>query len=139
MNMGNPTTDRLRTANVNTPPAAERDVVVIQTPAQIATRRTALLKIQQIIYLILGVMEGLITIRFLLRLFAANPAAGFAQFIYGVTGPMLFPFYGLFPTPQFEGSVMEVISIVAMLVYALLAWLVIRIMWLLFEKSRPAA
>src|SRR5512140_1591608 len=130
MNMGNPTTDRLRTTNVNTAPAAPTAgpevVVVTQTPTQLATRRAALLKTQQIIYMILGVMEGLIAIRFLLRLFAANPEAGFAQFIYGVTNPMLFPFYGLFPTPQFEGSVMEVISIVAMLVYALLAWLIIR-------------
>ena len=117
-------------------PTTATEPVMPMSPAEIANRRAALVKTQQIIYLILGVMEGLITIRFLLRLFAANPNAGFAQFIYGVTGPMMAPFYGLFATPQFESSVLEVISIVAMLVYALIAWLVIRIMWLIFDKSR---
>jgi uncharacterized protein YggT (Ycf19 family) len=109
----------------------------VATPNAIVARQANLLKAQQIIYSVLGVMEGLITIRFLLRLFAANPNAGFAQFIYGVTGPMLAPFYGLFATPQFEGSVLETTSIVAMVVYALIAWLIIRAMWLIFDKSKP--
>jgi uncharacterized protein YggT (Ycf19 family) len=133
--MNNTLQDRTRVT-----PTTQPTIVAIPnmpTAGAVVSRRVNLLKTQQIIYSVLGVMEGLITIRFLLRLFAANPGAGFAQFIYGLTGPLLAPFNGLFATPQFEGSVLETTSIVAMVVYALLAWLVMRAMWLIFDKAKP--
>src|SRR5919197_5617595 len=85
-------------------------------------RRVASYRVVQAIWLLFGVIEGLIVIRFVLKALGANPAAGFAQFIYGITAPLVAPFVGLFGNPSANGSVLELQSIIAMIVYALLAW-----------------
>ncbi len=92
-------------------------------------------KATQIIWLVTGVLQALIGIRFLLRLLAANPEAGFAQLIYGITAVFLVPFTGLFEDPAANGSVLELSSLVAMLVYALFAWGVVRVIWVTFGET----
>ena len=101
-----------------------------------AVRRDLPLKVQNSIYLLFGILEGLLGIRFVLGLLGANPAAGFAQFIYGITGPFIAPFVGLFGQPRFEGSVFEFNSLVAIVVYALIAWVLVKIVWLMLGDSR---
>jgi YggT family protein len=101
-----------------------------------AVRRDLPFKVQNGIYLLFGLLEGLLGIRFVLGLLGANPAAGFAQFIYGITGPFIAPFVGLFGQPRFEGSVFEFNSLVAILVYALIAWVLVKIVWLTLGDSR---
>jgi hypothetical protein len=88
---------------------------------------SGLYRTRQIIYLILGILETLLIIRLVLRLLAANPNAGFSTIIYGVTGPFVAPFQGVFPTPQANGSMLEVAALLAMIVYALLVWAIVRI------------
>lgn len=101
-----------------------------------AARREQTIKLQKAIYLLFGILEGLLGIRFVLGLLGANPAAGFAQFIYGITGPFIAPFVGLFGQPRFEGSVFEFNALVAILVYALIAWVLVKIVWLVLGNSR---
>src|SRR5256885_15729927 len=52
-----------------------------------------------VIYIVLAVVDGLIAIRFVLKLLAANPEAGFAQLINGLTAPLVAPFVGLLGNP----------------------------------------
>jgi len=101
-----------------------------------APRRGAASKVRQAIYLIFGIIEGLIAIRFVLRALGANPDAGFAAFVYGATAPFLVPFVGLFGTPQYNGSVLELHAIVAIVVYGLLAWVLAKLAWLLLGETR---
>ncbi len=101
-----------------------------------ADRRSALYALRQAIWLVFGMIEGLIAIRFILRLLGANPEAGFAQFIYGLTGLFIAPFVGLFPSPGFEGSVLEITSVVAMLVYLLLAWVIVKVALMFLSGTR---
>jgi YGGT family len=101
-------------------------------------RRTALYRVRQVIWLVVGIVEGLIAIRFVLRLLGANPDAGFAQLIYGLTAPLVAPFVGLFGTPRFEGSEFEFTSLVAMMLYALLAWAVLKVVLMFFGETRTA-
>ncbi len=101
-----------------------------------AARRLRVAKLEQTIYLVFGILEALIAIRFLLRLLGANPSAGFASFIYDITAPFIAPFVGLFGTPQYQGSVLELHSIVAVIVYALIAWLIARVLWLAAGETR---
>ncbi|MDQ6673769.1 MAG: YggT family protein [Chloroflexota bacterium] len=103
-----------------------------------ANKRLTANRVVQLVYLIFGVIEGLIAIRFVLKALGANPSAGFAEFIYGVTSPLVAPFYGLFGNPTAQGNVLEVHSIVALIVYALLAWLIARLTWILVGESRSA-
>ena len=93
-------------------------------------------KVRQAIYLLVGIIEGLIAIRVVLRLLGANPDAGFAAFVYGVTAPLLAAFVGLFGTPQYNGSVLELHAIVAIIVYALLAWVLAKLAWLVLGETR---
>jgi uncharacterized protein YggT (Ycf19 family) len=79
------------------------------------------------IYLIFGTLESLIGIRVVLKLLAANPQAGFTRFMYDVTAPFVYPFQGIFATPQSNGSVLEFSSLLAIVIYALLAYLIVRI------------
>jgi hypothetical protein len=97
-------------------------------------RRYNLVRITQIIWLITSVIEALFTIRVLLKLMAANPAAGFAVFIYNMTAVFLAPFFGLTASPSANGSVLELSTLIAMLVYALLAWGIVRVLWIMFER-----
>lgn len=116
--------------------AADRTVATSYDPY--AGRRQLALRLVQVVSLLFGVLETLIALRVILRALGANPNAGFAQFIYGLTAPFVAPFVGLFGTPQAGGSVLELHSIVALVVYALLAWLVVRLVWLVFGESRSA-
>ena len=101
-----------------------------------ADQRQALFKLSQFLWLAFGVLEGLIGLRILLRLMAANPASPFARLIYEVTQPFLWPFAGLTVTPSANGVTLEISSIVALFVYALLSVLIERLFWILF--SRPS-
>ncbi len=103
-----------------------------------AGRRMAAYRVTQMIYWIFGLIEGLIAIRFVLKALGANPNAGFAEFIYGITAPLVAPFVGLFGNPASQGSVLEMASIVALIVYALLAWLLGRLAWILVGDNRSA-
>ena len=84
------------------------------------------LQVQRVVWFILGILETVLGLRFLLRLIGANPNAGFAQFIYNLSYPFLIPFFNLVPTPATEGVVLEVSTLIAMLVYALLFFFIGR-------------
>jgi hypothetical protein len=103
-----------------------------------AGRRMAAYRVTQLIWWVFGLVEGLIAIRFILKALGANPAAGFAEFIYGITYPLVVPFVGLFGNPQAQGSVLEIHSIVALIVYALAAWLLAKLAWIMVADNRSA-
>jgi hypothetical protein len=119
-------------------PRAEVDQTEAVAYDPYATRRAVAYRMTQLIYLLFGLIEGLLAIRFVLRALGANPSAGFAEFIYGVTAPFVAPFFGLFGSPRSEGYVLELNTLVAMIVYALLAWLLARLTWILLAEWRSA-
>ena len=119
-------------------PATDVDHVDAVTYDPYAPKRLAAHRVQQMIWWIFGLIEGLIAIRFVLKALGANPQAGFAEFIYGLTAPLVAPFVGLFGSPQAQGSVLEMHSLVALIVYALLAWLLARLAWIVVGETRSA-
>ncbi|MBN2119074.1 MAG: YggT family protein [Anaerolineales bacterium] len=93
-------------------------------------------KITQLIWLFLGVLEALIALRIGLKLIGANPESPIVALIYGLTHLFLFPFQGMVATPTAGSMVLELSSLFAMLIYALIAWAVERIVWVLFYRPR---
>lgn len=83
-----------------------------------------------VVYLILGIVETLLVIRFILKLLAANPGAGFSSLIYNITDPLVALFQGVFPNAQARGSVVDLAAILAIIVYALVAWVIVRLIWI---------
>jgi len=65
--------------------------------------------------------------RFVLKFLAANPAAGFTDFVYDLSRPFAAPFLNVFRVTRVEGSVFEWTTLLAMLVYWLVAWGIIRL------------
>jgi hypothetical protein len=112
----------------------EREERIVHDVA--AEQRMGLARITQLIWLVAMVIEALIGIRILLKLIAANPNSGFAALIYGITDLFLLPFFGLTITPSANGVVLEIPSIIAMLVYALFFWGLVKVIWLLFVQPR---
>jgi len=76
----------------------------------------------RIVYWVFGVIEALLALRFLLRLLGANPEAAFTSFIYRVTAALVSPFEAVFETGSVEGAVFEWSTLLAIVVYALIAW-----------------
>ena len=93
-------------------------------------------KATQLVWLFFGVLEALIAIRVVLKLIAANPDSPIARFIYGVTSLFLAPFEGLTSTPSAGGMVLEISSVIAMIVYGLVAWGLERLIWVVFYRPR---
>src|ERR687884_505965 len=101
---------------VNEVPVDQREeTVTTQQPGYVATkhvvrdvaaeRRLGLYQVTWLLWTLLGIVEILLGLRVVLKLMAANPNNGFAQFIYGVTAPLLAPFLGLTVTPAANGVV----------------------------------
>jgi len=93
-------------------------------------------KVTQLIWLFLGVLEALIALRIGLKLIGANPESPIVALIYGLTFLFLFPFEGMVATPVAGSMVLELSSLFAMLIYALITWAVERIVWVLFYRPR---
>src|SRR6185503_15696786 len=93
----------------------------------------------QVVWYILGVLEALLVFRFILKLLAANPNAGFTKFIYGVTYIFAAPFLNVFRITRVEGSIFEWTTLLAMLVYWLLALGIIRLFLMSKTVSTPEA
>ncbi|MCY0875581.1 MAG: YggT family protein [Firmicutes bacterium] len=77
----------------------------------------------RVIWYIAGLLLILLGFRFVLALLGANLQNGFANFIFSITHPFVLPFFGLFNyTPTYGVVQFEASVLVAMAVYALVAW-----------------
>lgn len=82
-------------------------------------------------------VEGFLLLRFTLKLFGASTEAGFVRWIYEMTDPLLAPFRGIFPSPVTEfGSVLEFSTLFAVVIYALLGWIIIDLIALFARYTR---
>lgn len=94
----------------------------------------------QVVWYILGIIEALLAFRFILKLLGANPVAGFTQFIYGITYVFATPFLSVFNnTRVIAGSIFEWTTLLAMLVYWLVAMGVIKLFLMGRTVSTPEA
>ncbi|MCE5259439.1 MAG: YggT family protein [Chloroflexi bacterium] len=119
--------------------------VVTQQPGYVASeqvtrdvaaeQRMGVSKVAQVIWILLGLLEILLGLRVVFKLIAANPDAGFATFIYGITKPFIAPFALLVGTPTAGGSVFEFTTLIAMAVYALFVWIIVRLIMVGANRS----
>lgn len=117
-------TDMPKTENV-TP--QEPDASVFQT-------------VQYLIYFIFGTLDVLLIFRLLLKLLGASTSSGFVNFIYGITGVFVYPFEGIFRALFSKGvetsSVFEPSTVVAIIVYAILAWGIVELVRIMSGKKQ---
>ena len=89
------------------------------------------MKLRKIVYYILGVLEILFAFRLIFKLLGANPESTFVSLIYTISGAFLTPFSGIFRAAVNKGietkSILEPTTIIAMIVYALIAYGIVRL------------
>ncbi len=102
-----------------------------------ANQNSAIARVVNITYFLFGMLELLLAVRVILHLVGANADNGFANFIYGLSAPFVALFVSLLKNPVLTTtSVLEVTTIIAMIVYAMLAWLIGRLIWLALSRPR---
>jgi hypothetical protein len=104
-----------------------------------AERRQRLLKVSQVIWLFVGVVEILIGLRVLFNLIGANPANDFVGFVSNLAGVFLAPFLGMTGNLSSGGMVLEIPAIIAMFVYALVGWVIVRALLPLFDRHTTSS
>lgn len=79
--------------------------------------------IRRVIYFVLGVLEVIMGLRFIFRLLGANSGSDFVRALYNLSLVFVAPFNGIFNDQTLGNtSVFEVSTLIAMLIYALIAW-----------------
>lgn len=111
--------------------AEEPIAAVSSRPPVIATRTTTEsvksakpgFKAELLVYYLTGIVLVLLAFRFGLSLLGANRGNAFAALVYGLTAPLVAPFFGLFGHEfQYGVSKFEIETLVAMAVYGLVGW-----------------
>ena len=115
-------------------PVVQAQREVVEDPS--ASGRVLVARIAGLIWLLFGALDVLIVLRVVLKLIAANPTNGFSSFIYGFTDIFLSPFNNLIASPVVGNGVFEISSLVALVVYSLVAWLIVRLFRLVFTPAR---
>lgn len=86
----------------------------------------------------IGIVEFLLAARVVMHLLGANSGNAFMAWLDGVTGQLIAPFAGIFPTLNLGGFVLEFTTLFAMIAYAVLGWLISRLVFFLVGSMRPA-
>ena len=84
-----------------------------------------------LIYFLFGFLEILLIFRLLLKLTGASLSSGFVSEIYTISDIFILPFEGIFRRGFTQGvettAVLEPSTIVAILVYILVAWAIVKL------------
>jgi len=80
----------------------------------------------QVVWYLVWLLEVLLAFRFFLKLIGANPQAGFTDFIYRITYPFALPFLNVVKTAAIQRVIFEWNTLLAMAVYGLLAWAIVK-------------
>jgi uncharacterized protein YggT (Ycf19 family) len=123
--------------NSNLSPEERDRLYTEEERVEISQRSLILSRIIRIISYLVSALLVLLSLRFLLRLSGANPGNLFANFIYSLSDPFFAPFSNLFTNPEglVGTNVFDVNILVAMGAYALLGWLVIRLIYSFFAPQ----
>jgi len=103
---------------------------------------TSFQTVEYLIYFFFGALEILLVFRLILKLTGASLSSAFVGLIYGLTGIFILPFEGIFRRGFTQGiettSVLEPSTLVAIIVYAVLAWGIVKLLRILSGEKQQA-
>lgn len=111
----------VKTTKTVTPPPVQTE-----HPQKVFEKKKVIFRSNQVIWYILGIIEVLLAFRVALRLFGAYPSE-FTNLIYYLSAPFAIPFRGILKTSS-EGAFIEWSTLIAMLVYLVLAYGLINLL-----------
>lgn len=115
--------------------STDNGVDTVQTTREIeepvAEREHSKIVAARVVRYITAFVLVLLALRFVFALLGANPANGLASAIYGITQPLVSPFFNLFSYNYSDGGRrFESFTLVAMAIYALVGYGIARLMTL---------
>lgn len=100
-------------------------------PQKIYETKKSIFRTSQIVWTILGIIELLLGFRMTLRVLGADPTSGFTNLIYSLSYPFAAPFLGILRTDVGTGgTVFEWSTIIAAVVYFIIAYGLIHVLTL---------
>lgn len=88
--------------------------------------------------IVVGIIEFLLAVRIVLHLLGASSGNAFMAWLDGITGQLIAPFSGIFPTLYVGGFALEFSTLFAMIAYGVIGWLLSRLVVFLVSATRPA-
>jgi hypothetical protein len=96
--------------------------------------------IEYLIYFLFGALEVLLAFRLVFKLIGASLSSVFVSLVYGLSGIFILPFEGIFRRWFAQGvettSIFEPSTLVAIIVYAVLAWGIVKLVRILSGKQQ---
>ena len=96
----------------------------------------------RLIYFLLGILEVLLAFRLIFKLAGASPGSFFVNAIYSLTGIFIMPFRGIFRQAVTTGvettAILEPATVVAIIVYAVLAWGIVALVRIISGERKEA-
>ncbi len=98
--------------------------------------------VEYLVYFFAGTLEILLAFRLVFKLMGASLSSAFVGLIYGITGIFILPFEGIFHQGYAQGvettSILEPSTVVAIIVYAVLAWGIIKLLRVLSGEQQTS-
>jgi len=92
---------------------------------------TSMQTFEYLIYFLFGILDVLLVFRLVLKLLGANANSSLVSLTYQFTGIFIMPFEGIFRRGFTQGlettSILEPATIVAIIIYAILAWGIVKL------------
>ena len=111
---------------------ADDGTVVSRQTRTVASTAGPKTTVANIVWYVYGLVAILLALRFVLKLTGANSSNGFVDFIYSLTKVFTAPFDSIFgvttASSQTVTAVFEPSIIIAMVVYALIAWGIVKLL-----------
>jgi hypothetical protein len=93
-----------------------------------------------LVYFFFGALEILLVFRLILKLAGASLGNAFVGLVYGITGIFILPFKGIFRSGVTQGietsSVFEPSTLIAIIVYVVLAWGIVKLLSVLSGEKQ---
>ena len=112
-------------------PAARGRVYRAQVPMYV--------RVIQLIWFLAGLVDVLVALRFVLKLFGASIASPFVALVYGLSAPLVGPFANIFPVSGQGPFVFEPAALVALLIYPLVALGAVSLIRILSQRRQIVA
>ena len=124
--------------NVTKETVTTQDNTNTTTQAPSKKEATSSQTVEYLVYFFFGLLEVLLAFRLVFKLAGASTGSAFVGLIYGITGIFILPFEGIFRRGFTQGiettSVLEPSALVALIVYAVLAWGIVKLLRVLSGK-----
>ncbi|HEY0964947.1 MAG TPA: hypothetical protein VGE13_00525 [Candidatus Saccharimonadales bacterium] len=104
------------------------DTTVRKQAVARSQRTPGIIAAQRAVWFIVGLINIIIALRFVFLLLGANRGAAFTDLVYSISAPFVAPFVGIFGEPTYGRSVFELSSVLAIVIYLLIGWGIVKLL-----------